>query len=74
MMNLLKRHRLAKGLTLRELGQRIGVSTAAVSTWETGRCIPAAGTIPKLARALGLDPLTLTKVISPESSEPAHAA
>ena len=65
-MTVLKQHRLAKGLTLRALGKRIGVSTAACSSWETGRNIPHPGVVPKLARVLGINPLELTKLLSPE--------
>lgn len=71
-MTMLKRHRLAKGLTLRALGKRIGTSTAACSAWETGRNIPTPSVVPKLARVLGIEPMELTRLLSPES-EPALA-
>lgn len=66
-MTMLRRHRLAKGLSLAELAKRIGVSTAAVSTWETGRSLPKAKVVPKLARVLGLDPFELMDLLCPVS-------
>ncbi len=66
-MVMLKRHRLVKGLTLRELARRIGVTATACSNWETGRHRPNARTVPKLARALNLDPMELTLAISPDA-------
>jgi transcriptional regulator with XRE-family HTH domain len=72
-MTMLRRHRLAKGLTGAKLAARIGVSPAAVSSWENGRQLPHAAVIPTLARVLGLDPVELTKLLSPERT-PAIAA
>lgn len=59
---MLKQHRMAKGLTLRELGQRMNVSTAAVGFWETGRYSPSARMIPKLAKALDLTPFQVLEL------------
>lgn len=67
-MTPLKRHRLANGLTLAKLAARIGVSTAAVQTWEVGRCTPSAALIPKLAKALGLPPMAVMDMLDPEHS------
>lgn len=71
-MTMLRRHRLAKGLTSAELAKRIGCSQAAVSTWETGRSLPTPKLFPKLARVLGIRAIRLTKLLSPET-EPAAA-
>lgn len=65
-MSNLKRYRMAQGLTLAELGRKCRVSAAAVYNWEAGRCEPSARVFPRLATALGLAPLDLTRVISPE--------
>lgn len=46
--------REAKGLTQRELAERIGVSDKAVSKWETGRGLPDIGLLTALAEALGV--------------------
>lgn len=71
-MTMLKRHRLAKGLTLAEVGKRSGVTGAAVHTYETGQCLPRPKVIPKLARVLGLRPMELMQLLSP-SLEPSAA-
>jgi transcriptional regulator with XRE-family HTH domain len=72
-MTMLRQHRLAKGLTAARIGKRIGVSRAAVSSWETGRCLPHPRYIPKLARVLGLKPMVLIRILSPAASEVAAA-
>lgn len=64
-MTLLKRHRMARGFTQTKLARRLGVVPSTVSYWETGDKIPSPVMIPKLAKALALDPLELTKVIDP---------
>lgn len=46
--------RLRKGLNQMELGEALGVSFQAVSSWETGKFIPDAGHLPQLARVLDL--------------------
>ena len=48
----LKRMRLAAGLSLRELGSRLGVSAQAVHKWETGVAWPSAYLLPQIAEAL----------------------
>ena len=55
LMTLLRRHRLAKGLTQTRLAKRVGVSVSAVSLWELGKTIPAPEMFPKLARIFGID-------------------
>ncbi len=42
-----------KGLTQKELGERLGVSNKAVSKWENGASVPRVSLIPKLAYELG---------------------
>jgi transcriptional regulator with XRE-family HTH domain len=68
-MNILKQHRVAKGLTLDELAARIGVSRASVSNWEIGRGLPQPKRYPKLARVLGITPLHLAQIIEPSEPE-----
>ena len=51
-MQGLKRMRLAAGLSLRELGSRLGVSAQAVHKWETGIAWPSAYLLPQIAEAL----------------------
>ncbi|MEU8698032.1 helix-turn-helix transcriptional regulator [Streptomyces sp. NPDC048680] len=43
------------GLSQADLGERIGMTRAAVSAWITGRATPRAETIAKIAEALGTD-------------------
>ncbi|MEV6260258.1 helix-turn-helix transcriptional regulator [Streptomyces sp. NPDC051784] len=43
------------GLTQADLGDRIGMTRAAVSAWITGRATPRAETVAKIAEALGTD-------------------
>ncbi|MCC6425114.1 MAG: helix-turn-helix transcriptional regulator [Phycisphaerales bacterium] len=63
-MTVLRAHRLAKGLTARRLSKRIGVSPAAVSKWENGLAMPNASSLPKLAKALDLDPFRLIRLMT----------
>ena len=51
-MQGLKRMRTAAGLSLRELGSRLGVSAQAVHKWETGVAWPSAYLLPQIAEAL----------------------
>ena len=46
--------RQAKGLSQEQLGEKLGVSFQAVSTWETGRFIPDSDHLPALSRELDL--------------------
>jgi transcriptional regulator with XRE-family HTH domain len=65
-MTLLQRHRLAAGLTQTALAKKLKVVPATVSLWESGANLPHPKQIPVLARILGLDAMTLTRVIEPE--------
>lgn len=64
-VTLLRRHRLSRGLTQTALAKRLKVDPSTVSLWESG-AIPTARMIPKLARLLGIDAMTLTRVLEPE--------
>jgi transcriptional regulator with XRE-family HTH domain len=64
-VTMLRRHRLAAGLTQTALAKRLKVVPSTVSLWESGT-IPSPEMIPKLARMLGIDPMTLTRVLEPE--------
>ena len=46
--------RKRKGLSQEQLGEKLGLSFQAVSTWETGKFIPDAEHLPALAKALDL--------------------
>jgi transcriptional regulator with XRE-family HTH domain len=59
----LRQLRKEAGLTQQQLADFVGVSTAAVSCWETGiREVPAGNNLVRLAEALGLDPAEVMKV------------
>jgi transcriptional regulator with XRE-family HTH domain len=67
-MRILKRHRFALGLTQTALARKVGVSVAAVSNWESGQCLPTPAHFRKLARAFGIAPLELSRVIDPDGA------
>lgn len=54
------RHRRKRlGMLQSELGQRVGVCTATISRWETGREALAFAKRERVAEALGMDPARL---------------
>lgn len=65
-MTLLRRHRIAAGLTQAALARKLKVVPSTVSYWESGESLPSPEFIPPLARLLGVDAMTLTKIIEPE--------
>ena len=52
--NRIKTARLSKGMSQEKLGENLGVSFQAVSSWETGKCIPDSDLLPALSQALDL--------------------
>jgi transcriptional regulator with XRE-family HTH domain len=56
----------------RGIAKRLGVSNSAVSLWETGRSLPKPKHVPKLARLLGIDAMTLTKMLDPDTATAAR--
>ena len=50
----IKAARKAKGLSQEHLGEKLGISFQAVSSWETGKFIPDSDHLPALAKALDL--------------------
>lgn len=54
-----KRLREAKGLTQTELAETIGVSSKAVSKWETSKGLPDISLIEPLSQALGVSVMEL---------------
>lgn len=55
----LRQHRIAAGLTARELGGD-GIAPSTIYDWEHGRSLPA-DVVPILARTLGVTPEALTR-------------
>ena len=52
-MEGLRAMRKAAGLSMAELGKRLGVSAQAVARWENGTAWPSAWHIPRIAEILG---------------------
>ena len=50
----IKSARLAKGMSQEKLGEKLGVSFQAVSSWETGKFIPDSDHLPALSQTLDL--------------------
>jgi len=69
--------RKAAGLTQKELGERMGVSSVAVTQYESGKRIPKVDTLQRIADALGIDIGVLVHGIIgtvPEFAEAAYEA
>ena len=52
---IIRKHRVAKGLTQEELGNKVFVSKQAVSKWETGKTVPDIETVRKLCDILEIN-------------------
>ena len=55
----LRRHRVAAGLAIRELGRTAGVSSAMISRIENGQVSPSLATLDALARAMAIPVIAL---------------
>lgn len=53
--DIIRSHRITKGLTQKELGDKVFVSKQAVSKWETGRTLPDIETVRKLCDILEIN-------------------
>src|SRR5690348_3345045 len=53
--------RISRGLTLKDLEERGGISATHVSEIERGKASPTVGALGRIARALGLRPATLVE-------------
>ena len=63
----IKMLRVSRGLTLKDLEERGGISATHVSEIERGKASPTVGALGRIARALGLRPATLVEAkIQPE--------
>ena len=49
----IRKFRISRGLSQKELGERLGVSNRAVSKWERGEAYPTVDTLGEIAMALG---------------------
>lgn len=69
----IKNRRIELGMTLEELGKRVGVGKSTVRKWETGYIANMRrDKIAKLAEALDVSPLYIMGIESPEENEPAE--
>ena len=65
----IKMLRLSRGLTLKDLEERGGISATHVSEIERGKASPTVGALGRIARALGMRPATLLEpLVLPEVS------
>ena len=55
----IKKYRKNRGLSQKELGEKMNVSQAMIAQYENGKRIPKLETINNLAEALGIDPFSL---------------
>ena len=61
-INLIKKLRVNKELTQKQLGEACGVTQGTVAQWEKGICFPKAGKIPALSRVLECDSAELLRM------------
>ena len=69
----IKAARKQRGMTQRELAQKVGISVNSLSRYETGERQPNIETLSKIAEALGVDPVEITygkQEKEPEPQEP----
>lgn len=70
----IKQLRLARGMTLEELGQRVGVGKSTVRKWETGAIANMRrDKIAKLAEALDTDVMDIIGIYNEDSEEVVQA-
>lgn len=68
---LVRYHRGRVGMTQEQLAEKASMSTAALVRLESGEVKrPRAGTLGKLAGALGVDPVELAGFVAPRQEEP----
>ena len=69
-----KRERLRRGWNQTTLAYHAGVPIPDVSRIETGRLLPTASQLAKLATALGLSPATLLESVDAETADNGQGA
>ena len=62
------RGRLAKGLTLRQVGAACGVGESCAMSWESGRVLPQAARLWRLVELLQLDAVLVVHACDPRHS------
>ena len=58
---MIKTQRLERGLSLRKVSDQTGISSAALSRWESGKRIPSVESFNKVMTALGAELLVIGK-------------
>ena len=58
---MIKTQRLEKGLSIRKVSDLTGVSSAALSRWESGKRVPSVESFNKVMTALGAELLVIGK-------------
>ena len=58
---MIKTQRLERGLSLRKVADLTGISSAALSRWESGKRIPSVESFNKVMTALGAELLVIGK-------------
>ncbi len=58
---LIKAQRLEKGLSIRKVSDLTGISSAALSRWESGKRVPSVESFNKVMTALGTELLVMEK-------------
>ena len=58
---MIKQQRLDKGLSIRKVSDLTGISSAALSRWESGKRIPSIESFNKVMAALGAELLVIDK-------------
>ena len=61
-MHPIAKYRRARGMTQSDLASRLGVALPTVQRWEAG-AIPRARVLPRLADALGVEPMALDREV-----------
>lgn len=56
----IKQCRLERGMTQKDLAEKMGISPIGISQYETGKRVPKGETIARIADALGADPIYLS--------------
>lgn len=65
MMTLLRRQRIACGMTLAQFARACRVTPPAALAWECGRALPSPKRIQTVATVLQLNPLELLNIMDP---------
>lgn len=70
-MRLLKKYRLASGMTLEQVASRVGVKSAStVGHWECGRFLPQPKHIKKLAAVFCIKAMDMVEILCPDEPHP----